>query len=67
MPTTAPKKESRRVLRVNDYLTDGETLVLVIGADENGLMVEDARTDRPFRLGHDDLDEWSYVPLREIA
>jgi hypothetical protein len=61
MPTTAPKEDSRRVLSVNDYLTDGESLVLVIGADE------DARTDRPFRLGHDDLDEWSYVPLREIA
>ena len=66
MPTTA-SKEIDRVLRVNDYLTDGASLVLVIQVDENGVLVEDARTERPFRLPPDETDGWSHVPLREIA
>jgi hypothetical protein len=67
VPAVAPKEEARRVLKVNDYLTDGESLVLVIQVDENGMLVEDARTERPFRLPYAEADGWERVPLVEIA
>jgi hypothetical protein len=65
MPTATP--EEKVAPKVNDYLTDGKNLVLVIQADENGLLVEDARNERPFRLLRDELPGWDHVPLREIV